>query len=224
MQHLKKSTNLLCIGARQALREKMWPIQGRWHDLPKAKDEDSEDGNLDLEEEGGLVDLDLMPVEVEVEGLIVEEEMVENQEDDVCDAEELEYSHRTGMAPGEISIESHKHLEAPPVYVKKFGGQAGKPIHANINGGYSNYAEQLETGSRENIWALFGGLYPPPVIPAGIRSFLRNPAESGGIKFGRQFCQICHSGDNKFRRNLAIPELRPELSPELTGTESGGMQ
>ena len=23
----------------------------------------------------------------------------------------------------------------------------------------------------------FGGLYPPPVIPAGIRSFLRNPAE-----------------------------------------------
>ena len=45
------------------------------------------------------------------------------------------------------------------------------------------------------------GLYPPPVIPAGIRSFLRNPAESGGIKFGRQFCQICHSGDNKFRRN-----------------------
>ena len=155
MQHLKKSTNLLCIGARQALREKMWPIQCRWHDLPKAKDEDSEDGNLDLEEEGGLVDLDLMPVEVEVEGLIVEEEMVENQEDDVCDAEELEYSHRTGMAPGEISIESHKHLEAPPVYAKKFGGQAGKPIHANINGGYSNYAEQLETGSRENIWALF---------------------------------------------------------------------
>ena len=44
----------------------------------------------------------------------------------------------------------------------------------------------------------------------------RNPAESGGIKFGRQFCQICHSGDNKFRQNLAIPEL--------TGTESGGMQ
>ena len=26
------------------------------------------------------------------------------------------------------------------------------------------------------------GLYPPPVIPAGIRSFLRNPAESGGIR------------------------------------------
>ena len=38
----------------------------------------------------------------------------------------------------------------------------------------------------------------------------QNPAESGGIKFGRQFCQICHSGDNKFRLNLAIPELRPD--------------
>ena len=50
------------------------------------------------------------------------------------------------------------------------------------------------------------------------------PAESGGIKFGRQFCQICHSGDNKFWRNLAIPELRPEWSPELTRMESGGMQ
>ena len=155
MQHLEKSTNLLCIGARQALREKLRPIQGRQHDLPKAKDEDSEDGNSDLEEEGGLVDLDLMPVEVEVEGLIVEVEMVANQEDNVRDVEELEDAQGTGMAPGEISIESHKRLEAPPVYVKRFGGQAGKPIYANINGGYSNYAEQLETGSQENIWAPF---------------------------------------------------------------------
>ena len=155
MQHLEKSTNLLCIGARQALREKLRPIQGSRHNLPKAKDENSEDGNSDLEEEGGLVDLDFMPVEVEVEGLIVEAEMVANQEDDDRDAEELEDAQGTGMAPGEISIESHKRLKAPPVYFKKFGGQAGKPIHANINGGYSNYAEQLETGSRENIWAPF---------------------------------------------------------------------
>lgn len=153
MQHLEKSTNLLCIDVRQALREKMRPIQGRQHELPKANVEDSE-GDSDLEEEGGLVDLDLMPVEVEVEGLIVEAERPGvASEDEDADAEED--ARRTGMAPGGISIENHKRLEAPPVYVKKFGGQAGKPIHANINGGYSNYAKRLETGSQENIWAPF---------------------------------------------------------------------
>ena len=154
MQHLEKSTNLLCIDARQALRQRMRP-QTIQHELPKANVEDSEEGDLDLEEEGhegDLVDPDLMPAEVEVEGLIVEAERVAI-EDENHDAEED--ARRTGMAPGEISIESHKRLEAPPVYIKKFGGQAGKPIRANINGGYSNYAEKLETGSQENKWAPF---------------------------------------------------------------------
>ena len=32
------------------------------------------------------------------------------------------------------------------------------------------------------------------------------------MKFGSGPCQICHSGDNQFWRNLAIPELRPECS------------
>ena len=151
MQHLEKSTNLLCIDARQALRQRMRP-QAIQQELPKANVEDSEGGNSDLEEEGGLVNPDLMPVDVEVEGLIVEAERVAI-EDENHDAEED--AHRTGMAPREISIESHRRLEAPPVYVKKFGGQAGKPIRVNVNGSYSNYAEQLETGSQENMWAPF---------------------------------------------------------------------
>ena len=33
-------------------------------------------------------------------------------------------------------------------------------------------------------WWSLGGLSDAPVIPAGIRSFLRNPVESSGIKFG----------------------------------------
>ena len=132
MQHLEKSTNLLCIDAQQALWGKMWPIQGRQHELPKANVEDSE-GDSDLEEEGGFVDLDLMPVEVEVEGLIVE---VERPGVASEDAEAEEDAHRTGMAPRGICIENHRWTEALPV--KKFGGQAGKPFHANINGGYSN--------------------------------------------------------------------------------------
>ena len=37
-------------------------------------------------------------------------------------------------------------------------------------------------------------LYPPPVIPAEIQSFLQNPAKSGGIKFGRHICQIAIPG------------------------------
>ena len=36
--------------------------------------------------------------------------------------------------------------------------------------------------------------------------------ESGGIIFGREPCQNCHSGDQLFRWNWAIPELRPEWS------------
>ena len=53
------------------------------------------------------------------------------------------------------------------------------------------------------------------------------PVESGGIQWNIIWQAVlpnCHSGDNKFRRNWAIPELRPEWSPELTGTESGGMK
>ena len=51
--------------------------------------------------------------------------------------------------------------------------------------------------------------------------------ESGRIwwnKIWQTALPNCHSGDNKFRRNWAIPELRPEWSPKLTGTESGGME
>ena len=54
--------------------------------------------------------------------------------------------------------------------------------------------------------------YHAPVIPARIQSFLWNPAESGGIFFGRELCQNCHSGDHLFQRNRAILELRPEWS------------
>ena len=39
-----------------------------------------------------------------------------------------------------------------------------------------------------------GGLYSAPLIPAGIRSFLRNPVDSGGMKFGRKACYFRHSG------------------------------
>ena len=51
------------------------------------------------------------------------------------------------------------------------------------------------------------GLYHVPVIPAGIRSFLWNLAESGRIILGRAPCQNYHSGDHLFQRNRAIPEL-----------------
>ena len=57
-----------------------------------------------------------------------------------------------------------------------------------------------------------GGLYHAPVIPARIQSFLWNPAESGGIIFGRAPCQNYHSGDHLFQRNGAIPELGLEWS------------
>lgn len=160
IQHLEKSTNLLCIDARHALRDKMRSIQGRAHELQKVNRdvqvEESEESDSDLEE-GDLVDLDSMPVEAEVEGLIAEAERVGNDDHDhVSDGEEdARTTTRTGTAPGGISIESHNRLETPPVYVKKFGGQAGKPIRTIINGGYSNYVEQLETGSQENIWAPF---------------------------------------------------------------------
>ena len=151
-QHLEKSTNLLCVDARQAVRDKKRPIQGR---LPEVDIEDSEDsaGDSDLEEdEGGFVDLNPIPVPVEVgaEEQIIEAEM-DVDEDDVDEDD----ARRTGMAPGGISIESHNHLEAPPVYVTKFGGQAGKPVCTNVNDGYSNYVEQLETGGQENIWVPF---------------------------------------------------------------------
>ena len=45
------------------------------------------------------------------------------------------------------------------------------------------------------------------------------PADSGGIKFGRDISQIYNSGCCKFRWNYFIPELAPECSPEFTGTE-----
>ena len=47
----------------------------------------------------------------------------------------------------------------------------------------------------------------------------QNPAESSRIIFGRESCQNCHSGDHLFQWNRAIPEM----GPEWTRTESGGM-
>ena len=136
----------------------MRPNQGRRRELPKPEVDVEDSGDSvngsDLEEEGGFVDLDLMPVEFDIEGQIPEAEgEVNNLVDEDHDGEDD--AHRTGTAPGGISIESHNRLEAPPVYVKKFGGQAGKPIRTNINSDYSNYVEQRETGGQENIWAPF---------------------------------------------------------------------
>lgn len=188
-QHLEKSTNLLCIDARQALRNKMRSIQGRQHELPRVDAEDSEDGDSGLEEEVGFVDLDLMPVEVEVEG---EAENDANEDEDRED-----YAHRTGTAPGGIHIESHNRLKAPPVYVKKFGGQAGKPIRSNItNGGYSNYIEQLETGSQENIWTPFASKMEWEVAQwaklhgPGSTSFSEFLKIEGVSQYYRQFLKI----------------------------------
>ena len=151
-QHLEKSTNLLCINAwRQAelfLRDKKRPIL---REIPKidVNNSESEDGDSDLEEdeelEGGFMDLDSIPVEVGAEEEVIEAEMMDVDKDE----EDEDNALRPGTAPGGISIESHNRLEAPPVYVTKFGGQAGKPLHTNINRGYSNYTEQLETGSQE---------------------------------------------------------------------------
>ena len=41
----------------------------------------------------------------------------------------------------------------------------------------------------------FRALIDAPLIPAGFRSFLRNPVESGGIKFGRDTSQNDILGD-----------------------------
>jgi len=60
------------------------------------------------------------------------------------------------LAPGGVSVEGHNCLKKAPVYVSKFGGQAGKPLIASFIhrvAGYSGYAEQ--TGSHKNIWAPF---------------------------------------------------------------------
>ena len=69
------------------------------------------------------------------------------------------------------------------------------------------------------IHRLVGGLSDALHIPAGFRSFLRIPVDSGGIKFGRDISQIYNSGGCKFQWNYFIPELAPECSPEFTGTE-----
>ncbi|KIJ89393.1 hypothetical protein K443DRAFT_118043, partial [Laccaria amethystina LaAM-08-1] len=54
--------------------------------------------------------------------------------------------------------------------------------------------------------------------------FLRNPAESGGMKFDRKACYFFNSGVLLFRRNDRIPELRPECFAEFTGTECNGIR
>jgi hypothetical protein len=59
----------LCIDAWLALQDKMRPNQGRRQALPKPEVDVEDSGDnasgSDLEEEGGFVDLDLMPVKVE---------------------------------------------------------------------------------------------------------------------------------------------------------------
>ena len=64
------------------------------------------------------------------------------------------------------------------------------------------------------------GLYHAPVIPAGFRSFLRIPVDSGGIKFGGGPCQISipgtpYSGGIELFRNLDRngPRNGPERNP-----------
>jgi hypothetical protein len=66
---------------------------------------------------------------------------------------------------------------------------------------------------------LFGGLYSAPLIPAGIRSFQRNPPDSSGMKFGRKACYFFHSGVLLFQWNSWILELRLEC----TGMECNGI-
>ena len=57
-----------------------------------------------------------------------------------------------------MRIEGHNRLKKAPVYMTKFGGQAGKPLTPSDRSGvpqsgYEGYTEQ--TGSRENLWAPF---------------------------------------------------------------------
>ena len=57
-----------------------------------------------------------------------------------------------------------------------------------------------------------GGLYLAPQISAGFRSFRRN-------KIWQRALPNWNSRDKLFRQNWAILVLRPECSPECTGTE-----
>jgi hypothetical protein len=63
---------------------------------------------------------------------------------------------------------------------------------------------QVRVGPRE---CLFGGLYCPPLIPAGIQQNPGNSQNSRGIKFGKGTCQIGKTipaefpTEFKFRRN-----------------------
>ncbi|EDR03928.1 uncharacterized protein LACBIDRAFT_306615 [Laccaria bicolor S238N-H82] len=57
------------------------------------------------------------------------------------------------------------------------------------------------------VCAHLRGLISAPLIPAGFRSFLRIPVDSGGMKFSREACYFLHSGALPFQRNFGIPEL-----------------
>ena len=178
IQHLTKSENMLCIAARQALRDKIQPIYGRRNLLPKRQtirsgspmqdqhtvqfegdffgddyfdvdfpfaedgvmldhsdkvdvDKKSMDSDSDSDDNDGPVDSE--PTESEMEAYNLQQMHLENvtvsrAADLEMDVEEDEGTRSAGRAPGGIFIESHNRLEAPPVYVTKFGGQAGKPI------------------------------------------------------------------------------------------------
>ena len=72
------------------------------------------------------------------------------------DVDEDDRPNDHSFAPGGVSVEGHNRLKKAPVYVSKFGGQAGKLLTASsIHGvaGYSGYVKQ--TGGHDNIWAPF---------------------------------------------------------------------
>ena len=62
-----------------------------------------------------------------------------------------------------------------------------------------------------------GGLYCPPLIPAGIRRNPGNSRNSGGIKFGRGACQI----DSMIPPEWFLEFPGRNQFPEFNGTESG---
>ena len=67
---------------------------------------------------------------------------------------------------------------------------------------------------------LAGALIDAPLIPAGFWSFLRNPVEFGGIKFGRDTSQNDIPGDKYSSRMMSF------LISHQNGSRNGqkGMQ
>ena len=66
-------------------------------------------------------------------------------------------------------------------------------IHGYFNCGYFNGPWLLQSWLLQLCPWLLQGLYPAPQIPSRIWPFLQILVDSGGMKFGRGPCQICHS-------------------------------